>query len=160
MRNEKNCVNNLAKEEFVEPIKIESSVISIEYVNNIIESEKLEISKSNGSEKKKEAKRIEDRLKDKIALAAREKLGLLSKEKQLQLERKKKAMEFLNQLRGSGVKIAPQESDEKIVINSDSEGSVHSIPSSPTYERSHVVENKHQSRTKSRSRSRSHSRTR
>lgn len=150
----------MAKEEFVEPIKIESSVISIEIVNTIIESEKVEISKSNGSEKKKEAKRIEDRLKDKIALAAREKLGLLSKEKQLQLERKKKAMEFLNQLRGSGVKIVPQDSDEKIVINSDSEGSVHSIPSSPTYEGSREVESKHKSKTKSRSRSRSRSRTR
>lgn len=42
----------------------------------------------------------EDKFKDRLAQVAREKLGLISKEKQLQLERKKKAMAFLNQIKG------------------------------------------------------------
>lgn len=42
----------------------------------------------------------EDKFKDRLAQVAREKLGMLSKEKQLQLERKKKAMAFLNQIKG------------------------------------------------------------
>lgn len=45
----------------------------------------------------------EDKFKDRLAQVAREKLGLLSKEKQLQLERKKKAMAFLNQIKGKFV---------------------------------------------------------
>lgn len=40
-------------------------------------------------------------MKDKLAKIAREKLGgPISKEKQLQLERKRKAMAFLNQIKG------------------------------------------------------------
>ncbi|XP_037031478.1 protein suppressor of white apricot isoform X3 [Bradysia coprophila] len=50
---------------------------------------------------KREARRAEDKFKDRLAQVAREKLGMLSKEKQLQLERKKKAMAFLNQIKGS-----------------------------------------------------------
>lgn len=50
-------------------------------------------------EEKKEAKRAEEKVRDKLAAAAREKLGLISKEKQLQLERKKKAMAFLTQIK-------------------------------------------------------------
>lgn len=51
--------------------------------------------------REKEARRAaEEKLKDRLAAAAREKLGLLTKEKQLQLERKKKAMAFLNQIKG------------------------------------------------------------
>lgn len=42
----------------------------------------------------------EDKIKDRLAQLAREKLGSLSKEKQLQLERKKRAMAFLNQING------------------------------------------------------------
>lgn len=42
----------------------------------------------------------EDKFRDRLAQVAREKLGMLSKEKQLQLERKKKAMAFLNQIKG------------------------------------------------------------
>lgn len=43
----------------------------------------------------------EERVKDKLALIARDKLnGMVSREKQLQLERKRKAMAFLNQIKG------------------------------------------------------------
>lgn len=43
----------------------------------------------------------EERVKDKLALIARDKLnGMISREKQLQLERKRKAMAFLNQIKG------------------------------------------------------------
>lgn len=42
----------------------------------------------------------EDRVKDRLAQLAREKLGIVSKEKQLQLERKKRAMAFLTQING------------------------------------------------------------
>lgn len=42
----------------------------------------------------------EEKVKDKLAQIAREKLcGLISKEKQLQLERKRKALAFLNQIK-------------------------------------------------------------
>lgn len=40
----------------------------------------------------------EDKVRDRLAQLAREKLGILSKEKQLQLERKRRAMAFLNQI--------------------------------------------------------------
>lgn len=42
----------------------------------------------------------EDKVRDRLAQLAREKLGILSKEKQLQLERKKRAMAFLTQIGG------------------------------------------------------------
>jgi hypothetical protein len=51
-------------------------------------------------ERKVQARRAEEKIRDKIASAAREKLGLISKEKQLQMERKKKAMAFLNNMKG------------------------------------------------------------
>ncbi|XP_058446562.1 protein suppressor of white apricot [Malaya genurostris] len=44
----------------------------------------------------KDLKRLEDRIKDKLAVAAREKLAMISKEKQLQLERKKRASMFIS----------------------------------------------------------------
>ncbi|XP_055545766.1 protein suppressor of white apricot [Wyeomyia smithii] len=46
----------------------------------------------------KDQKRLEDRIKDKLAVAARERLAMISKEKQLQLERKRKASAFLTML--------------------------------------------------------------
>ncbi|BFG00298.1 protein suppressor of white apricot [Drosophila madeirensis] len=49
----------------------------------------------------KDLRHAEERVKDKLALIARDKLnGMVSKEKQLQLERKRKAMAFLNQIKG------------------------------------------------------------
>ncbi|XP_055612302.1 protein suppressor of white apricot-like [Uranotaenia lowii] len=44
----------------------------------------------------KDQKRLEDRIKDKLATAARDKMAMIAKEKQLQLERKKKASMFLS----------------------------------------------------------------
>lgn len=52
------------------------------------------------NDERKEAKRAEDKVKNRLAQLAREKLGILSKEKQLQLERRKRAMAFLNQITG------------------------------------------------------------
>ena len=52
----------------------------------------------------------EERLKDKLATAARDKLAASSKEKQLQAERKKKAALFINLLRI--VKESPMSSDK------------------------------------------------
>ncbi|XP_030380743.1 protein suppressor of white apricot [Scaptodrosophila lebanonensis] len=49
----------------------------------------------------KDQRQAEERFKDKLAQIAREKLnGLITREKQLQLERKRKAMAFLNQIKG------------------------------------------------------------
>ncbi|KAJ6634763.1 Protein suppressor of white apricot [Pseudolycoriella hygida] len=50
---------------------------------------------------KKVARRAEEKFKDRLAQVAREKLGMLSKEKQLQIERKKKAMAFLSQIKSA-----------------------------------------------------------
>ncbi|XP_062560834.1 protein suppressor of white apricot [Armigeres subalbatus] len=49
-----------------------------------------------GENASKDQKRLEDRIKDKLAVAAREKLASLAKEKQLQLERKKRASMFVS----------------------------------------------------------------
>ena len=43
----------------------------------------------------------EEKLKDRLALAAREKLAQATKEKQLQAERKRKAALFINMLKSS-----------------------------------------------------------
>ncbi|XP_052856882.1 protein suppressor of white apricot isoform X1 [Drosophila gunungcola] len=56
---------------------------------------------SSSSSPQKEQRQAEERVKDKLAQIAREKLnGMISREKQLQLERKRKAMAFLNQIKG------------------------------------------------------------
>ncbi|XP_058824150.1 protein suppressor of white apricot isoform X2 [Topomyia yanbarensis] len=44
----------------------------------------------------RDLKRQEDRIKDKLAVAARERLAMIAKEKQLQLERKKRASMFIS----------------------------------------------------------------
>ncbi|XP_034472027.1 protein suppressor of white apricot isoform X2 [Drosophila innubila] len=93
----------------------------------------------------KEQRQAEERVKDKLALIARDKLnGMISREKQLQLERKRKAMAFLNQIKGenSGIgatalpeaTVATQDArraeSEALAANSngDSNDSVRSIP--------------------------------
>lgn len=53
-------------------------------------------------EERKEVRRVEERVRDKLAAAARERLGMVSKEKQLQQERKKKALEFLMKIKKNG----------------------------------------------------------
>lgn len=59
------------------------------------------LEQDGANDEKKEAKRAEDKVKNRLAQLAREKLGILSKEKQLQLERKKRAIAFLNQITGA-----------------------------------------------------------
>ncbi|XP_017006598.2 protein suppressor of white apricot isoform X1 [Drosophila takahashii] len=61
---------------------------------------------SSCSSPQKEQRQAEERVKDKLAQIAREKLnGMISREKQLQLERKRKAMAFLNQIKGEGATV-------------------------------------------------------
>lgn len=74
--------------------------------NEIVETEltvvenSAEVLEKLEEQKEKDARRAaQEKIRDKLAAAAREKLSLISKEKQLQLERKKKAMAFLNQMK-------------------------------------------------------------
>ena len=53
----------------------------------------------------REEKLAKERLSDKLLNAAREKLGMLPKDKMLQIERKKRAMMFLNQIKGKNLLI-------------------------------------------------------
>ena len=53
----------------------------------------------------REEKLAKERLSDKLLNAAREKLGMLPKVKMLQIERKKRAMMFLNQIKGKNLLI-------------------------------------------------------
>lgn len=48
----------------------------------------------------REEKLAKEKLSDKLLNAARERLGMLPKEKMLQIERKKKALMFINQIKG------------------------------------------------------------
>lgn len=52
-------------------------------------------------QEKRDAKRAEEKFKDRMAQVARDKLGSITREKQLQLERRKKAMAFLNQIKSN-----------------------------------------------------------
>ena len=54
----------------------------------------------------------EDRLKDKLAVAARDKLVQVAKENQLKAERKKKAAKFLQMLKSSGPKVEDETSNQ------------------------------------------------
>ncbi|XP_017965340.1 protein suppressor of white apricot isoform X4 [Drosophila navojoa] len=89
----------------------------------------------------KEQRQAEERVKDKLAQIARDKLnGMVSREKQLQLERKRKAMAFLNQIKSEGSAIGKAigsdataaSNNESVVtadsVNTDSNDSVRSIP--------------------------------
>lgn len=66
------------------------------------DGESLSVADLLEREERKEIRRVEERVRDKLAAAAREKLGLVSKEKQLQQERKKKAMAFLMKIKNNG----------------------------------------------------------
>ncbi|XP_055693499.1 protein suppressor of white apricot isoform X2 [Lutzomyia longipalpis] len=128
-------------------------------------------------EEKKEAKRAEEKVRDKLAAAAREKLGLISKEKQLQLERKKKAMAFLTQIKSSGGLLKQPQPNATVTVtvplttakqtsssvengqegDSDTDVSIHSLPTATDvpHERS-----RSRSRSSRKRRTRSRSRTR
>ncbi|XP_005177286.2 LOW QUALITY PROTEIN: protein suppressor of white apricot [Musca domestica] len=104
------------------------------------EAERNAIFEQQQQQRHKELKKAEEKVKDKLAQIAREKLGgLVSKEKQLQLERKRKAMAFLNQIKAvASGEISNQEQITKTDETndepyreegaSDSEDSVQSIP--------------------------------
>ncbi|XP_073830297.1 suppressor of white-apricot isoform X2 [Musca autumnalis] len=105
------------------------------------EAERNAIFEQQQQQRHKELKKAEEKVKDKLAQIAREKLGgLVSKEKQLQLERKRKAMAFLNQIKAvaSGDNNSAEQMTKADNGNtevscmdegaSDSEGSVQSIP--------------------------------
>ncbi|XP_043660862.1 protein suppressor of white apricot isoform X1 [Drosophila teissieri] len=96
---------------------------------------------SSCSSPQKEQRQAEERVKDKLAQIAREKLnGMISREKQLQLERKRKAMAFLNQIKGEGATVGsaapvvgpnpPESAAGAATADSDEESgdSVRSIP--------------------------------
>lgn len=80
----------------------------------------------------------EDKVKDRLAQIAREKLGILSKEKQLQLQRKKRAMAFLNQIGGpsdTAENTKPKDNSEKANGSgnkSDSDDSVTFVSVTPS----------------------------
>lgn len=76
-----------------------SLAADVEQSDSFIRDTMLE--QDNANDEKKEAKRAEDKVKNRLAQLAREKLGILSKEKQLQLERKKRAIAFLTQMTGT-----------------------------------------------------------
>lgn len=70
--------------------------------DSYIEELERQIESINDFNQKKEERKNEEKIKDKLANAAREKLNMVSKEKLLQIERRKKAMAFL-QIKGNGV---------------------------------------------------------
>ncbi|GJQ85386.1 su(w[a]) [Trypoxylus dichotomus] len=80
-------------------------------------------------EEKKDARRAEDRIKDKLAAAAREKLASVHKDRALQMERKKKAAAFLKlksaETDKGGAKVTSKKEDkieeDKVLIISDSD---------------------------------------
>lgn len=83
-------------------------------------------------EEKRVAKRAEDRVKDHLAQAAREKLGMVTKEKQLQLERRKRAMAFLTQIKSSDgtTEVAGSNNQQPIIIlETDEHDSTVVVPS-------------------------------
>ncbi|XP_070494264.1 protein suppressor of white apricot-like isoform X2 [Chironomus tepperi] len=111
----------------------------------------------------REEKLAKERLNDKLLNAARAKMGMLPKEKMLQIERKKKAMMFINQIKGSNGSSNGGSKREDDVINltqcgEDSNDSA-SVKSSTMSEKSRSRKNSssRSSRSTSRSRSRSSS---
>ncbi|XP_017755130.1 PREDICTED: protein suppressor of white apricot isoform X1 [Eufriesea mexicana] len=77
-------------------------------------------------------KQAEDRIKDKLVAAARDKLAATSRERQLQLERKKKAAAFLSQIQSSGLPKGSGTSAStvnQVGIRKDDSDEVHSVPS-------------------------------
>uniref|UniRef100_A0A336KXG7 CSON001017 protein n=1 Tax=Culicoides sonorensis TaxID=179676 RepID=A0A336KXG7_CULSO len=63
-------------------------------------SQKSQSATSDLEDKMREARRAEEQIRNKLALAARERLGYLSKEEQLRQERKMKAKAFLTKIQG------------------------------------------------------------
>lgn len=66
-------------------------------ITTVEEELEMQVDAMNAEREEKLAK---EKLSDRLMNAAREKLGMLPKEKMLQIERKKKAMMFINQIKG------------------------------------------------------------
>lgn len=66
-------------------------------ITSVEEELEMQVDAMNAEREEKLAKK---KLTDKLMSAAREKLGMLPKEKMLQIERKKKALMFINQIKG------------------------------------------------------------
>lgn len=71
--------------------------LRISNITSVEEELELQVDAMNAEREEKFAK---EKLSDKLMNAAREKLGMLPKEKMLQIERKKKALMFINQIKG------------------------------------------------------------
>lgn len=121
------------------PKKIVSEKIAVPDAENTEDVKQIEIDKKNsmlseedpilemmeltdGLEEKKDVKRAEDKIKDKIAAAAREKLALVTRDKALQLERKRRAAAFLK-LKSVETNHRPIEINSEDSHNSDKEKS-------------------------------------
>ncbi|XP_018577748.1 splicing factor, suppressor of white-apricot homolog [Anoplophora glabripennis] len=111
--------------------------------------EMIELTSGEAVEDKKDAKRAEDKIKDKLAAAARERLASASRDRALQLERKKKAAAFLK-----------LKSAETNAQGSETTASEKSSPSKPSSRRSSVEIIEILSSPPKRSRDRSRSRDR
>lgn len=95
--NEPSSDEEANKQNVAETSKNETECQSADNDLSIEELEK-QIENIGETKEKREARLQAEKLKDKLAMAAREKLCSLSKEKQLQIDRKKKAMLFLQQI--------------------------------------------------------------
>lgn len=69
-------------------------------ITSVEEELEMQVDAMNAEREEKQAK---EKLNDKLLNAAREKLGMLPKEKMLQIERKKKALMFINQIKGESM---------------------------------------------------------
>lgn len=85
----------------------------------------------------REEKLAKEKLSDKLLFAAKEKLGMIRKDKMLQIERKKKALMFINQIKdsnGNGNSSNGADKKDEIInlthYGDDSDESVKSIPMS------------------------------
>ncbi|CAG9858209.1 unnamed protein product [Phyllotreta striolata] len=132
--NPKEAVQEPPEEVIIE--KIESAEAETNDKTNVDDDPILEmIELTEETEDKKDAKRAEDKIKDKLAAAAREKLASVSRDRALQMERKKRAAAFLKlktshsdrqvELVGSGAsdKSSPLRRASIEVIEIDSEDS-------------------------------------
>ncbi|KAG5673545.1 hypothetical protein PVAND_003585 [Polypedilum vanderplanki] len=108
----------------------------------------------------REEKLIKERLNEKLLSAAREKLGMLPKEKMLQIERKKRAMMFINQIKGSNGSSSNsgnKKEDDVINLTLCGEESNDSAKSISSLLKRNYSNNKNESRSRSRKKSRSRS---
>lgn len=104
-------------------------------ITTVEEELELQVDAMNAEREEKLAK---EKLSDKLLFAAKEKLGMIRKDKMLQIERKKKALMFINQIKdsnGNGNSTNGAVKEDEIInlthYGDDSDESVKSIPMSP-----------------------------